>query len=123
VQHPDLRLEFITGIAPVSMARGDADLAIRLVRPDRGEVTVRQIGTMLSTLYASTSYLDRNPSTRAAPLKVARLIGWGETHAHLPAARWLAARINRRPDMTFTTLAAQQAATTAGLGVGFCLVS
>lgn len=118
-RHPDLRLEFITGIAPVSMVRGDADLAIRLVRPDHGEVTVRQIGTMLNSLYASGEYLDRDPTARATPLKAARLVGWDGAHAHLPAARWLAAHIDRRPDVTFTTLAAQRAATAVGLGVGF----
>lgn len=118
-RHPDLSLEFITGIAPVSLSRGDADLAIRLIRPDHGEITVRQIGTMLNTLYASNEYLDRDPEARAHPLKAARLIGWDEAHAHLPAARWLAARANRRPDITFTALVTQRAATVAGLGVGF----
>lgn len=118
-RHPDLRLEFITGIAPVSMARGDADLAIRLVRPDHGEVTIRQIGTMLNALYASDDYLRSDPEARAHPLKAARLIGWDEAHSHLPAARWLAARANRRPDITFTALITQRAATMAGLGVGF----
>lgn len=118
-RHPDLRLEFITGIAPVSMTRGDADLAIRLVRPDQAEVTARQVGTMLNTLYASTPYLDRDPIARETPLKAERLIGWDDAHAHLPAARWLATHANRRPDITFTALVAQRAAVAAGLGVGF----
>ncbi len=117
--HPDLRLEFIAGIAPVSMPRGDADLAVRLVRPDHGEVTVRQIGTMLNTLYATREYLERDPGARTAPLTAARVVGWDESFVHLPAARWLAARLNRRPDMAFSTLPTQRAAVAAGLGVGF----
>ncbi len=73
---------------------------------------------MLNTLYASQRYFDRDPVARMTPLKAVRLIGRDETHAHLPAARWLAAHITRRPDVTFTTLAAQRATTAADLGVG-----
>jgi DNA-binding transcriptional LysR family regulator len=118
-RYPELQVEFITGIAPVSMARGDADLALRLVRPESGELTVRRVGTMTNALYATSAYLASNPGVRADPLNQGRLIGWDEPHAHLPAARWMAAHVPRKPNITFTTIAAQRAAVAAGLGIGF----
>ncbi len=116
-RHPELRIEFCTGIDTVSMSRGEADLALRLVRPDSGDLKLRRIGVMTNALYAAPGYLDANPAVRENPLKSARLIGWAESHAHLPAARWLASQIDRRPDLTFTNLTAQRAAVSAGLGV------
>src|SRR3546814_5757262 len=43
-RYPALKLELVTGIATVGIARGEADLALRLVRPEQGALTVRQVG-------------------------------------------------------------------------------
>ena len=66
-RHPDLELELVTGIASVGIARGDADLAIRLVRPERGALTVRRIGQVEHALYATLPLIARQPSLIADP--------------------------------------------------------
>jgi DNA-binding transcriptional LysR family regulator len=116
-RHPALRLEILTGVEPVSMARGDADLALRLVRPESGELTIRRVGAMAHALYAAPAYLATNPGAEGRPLDTARLIGWAESCARLPSARWLASHTHREPDLAFSNLAAQHAAVAAGLGV------
>ena len=44
--HPDLRVEMLTDVGTASLERRDADLAVRLVRPERGHLTVRRLGTL-----------------------------------------------------------------------------
>lgn len=107
--HPSLELELITGIAPVGIARGDADIALRLVRPEQGALTIRQIGSMASGLYAAPG--------ASSDLETARLIGW-DAAIDLPAARWLRRVTGREPDIRLTSLAAHRAAISAGIGIG-----
>jgi DNA-binding transcriptional LysR family regulator len=108
-RYPALTLEVVTGIAPIGIARGEADIALRLVRPERGALTVRQIGRMAHALYASPEVkVDRDH---------ARLVGWSEAY-DLPAARWLQKITGRKPDVLINSLAGQQAAIRAGIGIG-----
>ena len=104
-----LTLEVVTGIPTIGIARGEADIALRLVRPERGALTVRQIGRMAHALYASSDGgFDRG---------VARLIGWSDAY-DLPARRWLQRITGRDPDILINSLAGQQAAIRAGIGIG-----
>ncbi len=45
-QHPGLRLEFLTGPHVVNLARREADLAIRFVRPTQRGLVVRKAGSV-----------------------------------------------------------------------------
>ena len=45
-EQPGLRLELIVGDAIVDLSRREADLALRFVRPDRGDLLVRRVGTL-----------------------------------------------------------------------------
>lgn len=106
---PALTLELVTGIATVGIARGEADIALRLVRPERGALTVRKIGRMAHALYtARIDSVDRETT---------RLIGWTDAF-DLPAGRWLEQLFGRKPDVLINSLAGQQAAVRAGIGVG-----
>ncbi|MDE7525615.1 LysR family transcriptional regulator [Aeromonas salmonicida] len=42
--HPDLRVELVTGVQTVNLHRRDADLAVRMVKPDAGNVTIKRLG-------------------------------------------------------------------------------
>lgn len=107
--HQDLELEFVTGVGHVGIARGEADLAVRLVPPERGALTVRRLGVMSHGLYAA--------SNTDADLSAARLIGWTAEH-DLPASRWLRRLTGREPDVRLNSLQGQVAAIAAGIGVG-----
>ena len=115
-QYPELQLEIITGIAPVGIARGEADLALRLVSPDHGALTVRKVGMMSHGLYAGVGPVP--------DLASARLVGWTGDH-DLPASRWLHRLTGRSADIRFNHLEAHRAAIVAGLGIGIlpCFLS
>ncbi len=108
-RHPQLELELLTGIAPVGIARGEADLALRLVAPERGALTVRRVGTMRHGLYAASSL--------QADLATSRLVGWTAAH-DLPATRWLRRLTGRETEIRLNSMDAHRAAIAAGLGIG-----
>ncbi len=118
-RHPQLELEIATDVASVNLHRRDADLALRMVKPTRGNVTVRRLATLGFGLYGSRRYLKtRKRSVDSGPLDNDSFIGWSEAQSHLPAAQWIARSLrNRAPALTTTTLSAQLQAASAGLGL------
>ncbi|MFQ2426459.1 LysR family transcriptional regulator [Aeromonas caviae] len=118
-QPPELRVELVTGVQTVNLHRRDADLAVRMVKPDAGHLTLRRLGTLGFGLYGTGAYLDaRSPGVDAASFDQDDFIGWNETQSHLPAARWMTRMLRGRPCRVETgTLAAQLAAAQAGLGL------
>ena len=118
-QYPDLTLEVVTDVQTVNLHRRDADLAIRMVKPERGNVTIRRLGTLGYGLYASQGYIGgRTPKREDARFDTDRFIGWCETYGHLPAAQWVERILRgRAPILATTTLSAQVSATLAGVGL------
>ncbi|WP_339651615.1 LysR family transcriptional regulator [Halopseudomonas pelagia] len=109
MQHPALELELLTGVPTLAIARGEADIALRVVRPERGALTRKRVGTMSYGLYAAPE--------SSTDLATTRLVGWAAGH-DLPADRWLQRLTERTPDIRTTQLEAQRAAIRAGVGIG-----
>ena len=118
-RHPKLSVDLVTDIRTVNLHRGDADLALRMVKPERGHVTLQRLGTLGYGLYASQQYMDRRPnSSDGASHDADDFIAWDETHAHLPAARWVESQLQgKTPAITTSSLATQVSACSAGLGL------
>lgn len=115
-RYPDVTLEVVTDVQTVNLHRRDADLAVRLVKPQRGNVTIRRLGTLGFGLYASRAYAGRRHET--ARFEAERFITWCETYAHLPAAQWIERVLRgRAPILTTTTLSAQLSAAIASVGL------
>jgi DNA-binding transcriptional LysR family regulator len=89
--HPELTFELVPGNRPVDLEKGEADLALRTIRPRAGGAHVRKLATLRLTLYGSPAYLRE----RGTPTSLADLAGHdvlvpsGEL-ARLPEARLLA---------------------------------
>ncbi|HBP31212.1 MAG TPA: LysR family transcriptional regulator [Advenella kashmirensis] len=117
--HPGLTLELITGTQTVNLHRRDADLAVRMVKPTHGNVTLRRIGTLGFGLYGSATYLATRSTTATSSIHESdSLIGWVETHNHLPSAQWITRVLAGRPAKLMTSnLSSQLAAAQAGLGL------
>lgn len=118
-QHPDLTLEIVTDVQTVNLHRRDADLAIRMVKPERGNVTIRRLGTLGFGLYGSEAYVATRAVQPGSPrFEADRFITWSETFSHLPAAQWTERILRGRPAvLTTTTLSAQMYAVMADLGL------
>lgn len=118
-QHPELLVEVVTDISTANLHRRDADLAVRMVRPERGNVTLRRLGSLGYGLYCSPDYASRreaNPDLSDHDTDA--FITWGEMQSHLPAAQWVERILRgRKPALTTTSLATQVAAARAGLGL------
>jgi DNA-binding transcriptional LysR family regulator len=115
--HPELSLEVLTDIHAVNLHRRDADLAVRLVKPTRGNLKIRRLGALGLGLYASRSHVALVPRSESGEARPERLITWSDRHSHLAAAQWTEAYLaGRTPTLTTTSLGAQVAAVAAGVG-------
>ena len=60
VQHPDIMIELIPDPRELSLSMREADISVRLARPDQHDLVVRRIGSMSFGLYAAPAYLARH---------------------------------------------------------------
>lgn len=56
-RHPQIRVDLLTGSGQLDIARREADVALRYIRPDRGDLVARRAGTVAFAPYASKRYL------------------------------------------------------------------
>ena len=117
--YPHLTLEIVTDIATVNLHRRDADIALRMVKPDRGNVSLQRLGTLGYGLYGAPAYLaQRGDVAETSRFETDCFIGWAETHANLPAAQWIERILQgRAPSATTTSLATQRALCESGIGL------
>jgi DNA-binding transcriptional LysR family regulator len=117
--HPDLTVEMIVASGAVDLARGDADIAVRLFRETQGDVALRKIGEVGWSLYAAPSYLASHPfDPTRGDLAGHDVVGYSDMAARSPGAAWLAAHGNRaRVVFRGSTVSAVAQATKAAMGV------
>ena len=114
--HPGLTVEVSTDVASVNLHKRDADLAVRMVRPTRGHLTVRRIGSLGFGLYGSVDYVAQRGG--GTGLEGDSSIAWADRFGDLPAAQWLARSFrDAAPAVVTSTLASQLSAAKAGLGL------
>ncbi len=105
--NPALNLEIIVDNRTLSLARREADLAIRLARPQRGDLVGRRLATLGYGLYAAPGAPDT-------------LIAYDESMAELPEALWLDRHGGgRRVSFRSNSVQGQLAAAVAGFGIAF----
>ncbi|MCA1827923.1 MAG: LysR family transcriptional regulator [Myxococcales bacterium] len=56
-RQPNVRVDLLTGTARLDIARREADVALRYVRPEGGDLVVRRAGAVGYAIYASKAYL------------------------------------------------------------------
>jgi len=119
LRHPDLRIEIVSGVQTVNLHRRDADLAVRMHKPEAGNVTIKRLGTLGFGLYGARSYVHtRRAGVNAAVFDDDAFIGWTQAYGHLPAAQWITRVLRGRAcNVQTNTLSAQLSAATSGLGL------
>ncbi|MGV0087517.1 LysR family transcriptional regulator (plasmid) [Rahnella aceris] len=116
--YPDIMLELITGVNTVSVVRNDADIALRLVRPEQNSLKIRKVGVIASAVFGSETYIREHPAPADKPITGRSFITWDKSFSHLPSARWLNEHFpDRTSALASTSLVTQIAAVKAGLGL------
>ncbi len=81
--YPDIRLSLSAEAQQVSLSRREADVALRLVRPNEAGSVTRKLGTMAFGLYAHRAYAHLD-----APEKW-QFIAYDQHFADMPQQSWL----------------------------------
>ena len=117
--YPRLNVEIVTDIRTANLHRRDADLALRMVNPDRGNMSLQRVGTLSWGLYASESYLLQRPFNDSdKALSGHSIIAWSESRSELSAAKWIDSFLRTSgPTISASSLQTQLAAAKAGLGL------
>jgi DNA-binding transcriptional LysR family regulator len=112
-RYPAIDLEVIGGSRVVSLARREADLALRYGSPKDSDLIARRVATIGFGLYASPGYRDKLDAG-AAPT----FIGFDEESDFVAEAAWLTQQFGeRRFALRSSSQTTQAAAARAGFGV------
>ncbi|MDE1993030.1 MAG: LysR family transcriptional regulator [Rhizobiaceae bacterium] len=116
VDLPALDIDVATDFRSVSLERRETDIAIRLARPQDGDVIAKHLITMEFGFFGSPSYC-RAIAEGGEPA----FVGFDEANAYLPEAAWLT-RSFPRSRMSFRSSGQISQAATARTGAGLALL-
>ncbi len=115
-RHPALRVEIDPGESVVDLTRREADIALRTVRPVRGDLVVTRLLTVRWVLVAAPR-LARSLGTLRSWAD-APWVSWGERLSAIAPARWFAAHARDvEPVVRSDSLMLQLALARKGVGV------
>lgn len=110
--HPDLTLDVIGETAAADLMRRDADIGLRLSRPEGNALVARKLGVLAHAIYAARSYLEYVPE------EAHEFLGYDQHLEEVPQQRWLERfAAGRRFAMRTNDLASLISAAEAGMGL------
>lgn len=115
-RYPNLAVELVEGPEVSDLHNNEADLAVRLMRPERAGLVARLLARAQHGVYGHRDYCAR---MRGRPAQSLDWVSFGDPLAHVPEARWLARR-GIEPALSFQRYTTILSAVRAGSGV--CLV-
>lgn len=119
---PDIQVELVSSNQVSNLLRREADIAVRMVRPDQASLVARKIGEVGLGAYAHRSYLARRgPLRKPTDLLHHDLIGSDTDTAILQGFQAMGYPVTREVFVLRSDdFIVQWQAVRAGLGVGFC---
>ncbi|CAN7529595.1 LysR family transcriptional regulator [Rhizobium sp. LjRoot30] len=112
-EHPQLEIELLADSRNLSLARREADLALRLGQPAKGDLLTRRVATLAYGFYASASY-----AARVTAGETPVFIGFDAESDAVPEAAWLKRKFSgRRFGMRSNSPMAHAAIAASGYGV------
>jgi DNA-binding transcriptional LysR family regulator len=108
---PGIDLEVMGETREVNLARGEADLALRLTRPSAPGLVARALGTLGYGMYAAPHYAERAPAQW-------EFLGYDDSLRLVPHQQWLeGVAAGRRFVLRSNDMTALWQAARAGLGI------
>lgn len=108
--HPGITLVLSGAARIAALDRGEAEIAVRLTRPDDPDLLIRRIGVMRFALYATPDQAAKAPADWT-------FISYDSALDHVPQQAWLRSLLSGRPIVfQASDLFGKQEAARAGLG-------
>jgi DNA-binding transcriptional LysR family regulator len=119
---PEIQVELVSSNQVSNLLRREADIAVRMVRPEQASLVARKLGDVSLGAYAHRSYLARHGALRApADLLQHDLIGSDTDNEILQGFQAMGFPVTRDAFVLRSDdFIVQWQAVRAGLGVGFC---
>lgn len=116
--HPEIRIELRSSVRSVHLAGEEADIVLRIVRPEHGNYRLRKLRQIPFGLYASTAYVElHGMPEHPEELHQHRVIGWSGDMDYLSMAVWLENLCpGLQPALRLSSLSSQLVAVKQGLG-------
>lgn len=114
-RHPGLQIELQSGEEVVDVARRLTDIALRVVRPQSGDLVMRTLAPVDWALAATPALAKKLGTLRS--WKGIPWVTFGERFAHIPAARWVREHALEDAVVRSDSLRLQIAVVCSGLGV------
>lgn len=112
-RYEGLDIDLATDLRSISLERHEADIAVRVGRPEDGDFIAKPVGSMAFGLYGTPSVCERVEAGQTPTL-----IGFDEAGAYLPDASWLAQQYPQaRVAFRAGNHVAQAAAARSGVGL------
>ena len=122
-RYPDLQVELVLSTRLQDLLQREADIAVRMARPDQKLLIARRIGRIEVGLHATPQYIHRHgmPSTTAELMRHP-LVGFDQPTAFIRAASKSLPFRREMLAVRADSDVAQLALIRAGAGIGFCQV-
>ncbi|MEM1349856.1 MAG: LysR family transcriptional regulator [Myxococcota bacterium] len=112
-EYPGLTVSLEVGARLTDMARLDADLAIRLVRPESGDLLIKRLDLGGVGVFASAEYARAH---QGMELRELDWVSWDEARAHLPEAMFVTDVLGVTPRLRCNRITSILRAARAGVG-------
>jgi DNA-binding transcriptional LysR family regulator len=119
--HPDIQIELVSSNAVSNLLQREADIALRMVRPDQSSLVAKRVGQVAIGTFAHRDYLRRRGTPRAPTDLLAHDLVGNDRNTDILRGFAAMGFPLQREDFAVRTddLNAYQASVNAGLGVGF----
>jgi DNA-binding transcriptional LysR family regulator len=120
-KHPALSVEVISESRMADLARGEADVGIRIVRSTSAPIISKLLGRASTGLFASREYVERRLPNARLSRNVAGMHDWVGLDAsleRLPQEQWMRAYGASRFTFRSNSIIAIEQAVVSGMGIG-----
>ena len=117
--YPSITINILTGIPSINIGKNEADIALRLLRPEKGNVLIRKLGIQTWAFYrAKNQMTDIVEPLTPKSIKQLPVVFWSDKMMGLKVPHWLSQLVdhNKTP-IKCNSLCSLYSAAKAGFGI------